>query len=188
MGTDLRAGMMLLTLFLASVVAGYYADFGYLDEALRQLQETARETGFNPASIALTILIKNTVVATITILSGILVVPPILILVNNGFFIGYTVHWAMSNRGSDPFFLASLLLPHGILEIPVLILATYSGLRVARSVVDKLRRRDVSVTASLVAELGKLKVIVPLLVVSALVEALVTPLVGMVVARMLGIA
>lgn len=180
--------MVLLALFLISMVAGYYADFGYLDEALRQLQETAREAGFNPASIALTILIKNTVVATITILSGVLIIPPILILVNNGFFIGYTVHWAMVNRGSDPFFLASLLLPHGILEIPVLIMATYSGLRVADSVVGKLRSREVSVAARLAAELGRLKVIIPLLVVSALVEALVTPLVGMLVARMLGAA
>ncbi len=188
MSTGLRAGMALLALFLASVVAGYYANFGYLDEALRQLQETAKETGFNPASIALTILIKNTVVATITILSGVLVVPPILILVNNGFFIGYTVHWAMVNKGSDPLFLASLLLPHGVLEIPVLILATYSGLRVAGSVIDKLRHREASISARLAAELGKLKVIIPLLVVSALVEALVTPLVGMLVARMLGIA
>lgn len=187
MGRGISAGLALLVLFLASVVAGYFAEFSYLEEALRQLQETAEEAGFNPLGLAVTILVKNTVVAVITIVSGLLVVPPILILVNNGFFIGYTIHWAAVNRGADPFYLAALIMPHGILEIPVLILATYSGLRVAGSVIRKIGGRGDGVLSSLTAELRMLKIIVPLLIVSALVEAFITPMIGLAVARMLGL-
>lgn len=68
------------------------------------------------------------------------------------------------------------ILPHGIFEIPALIISAAMGVKLCTTVIGKIRKKDVSIGETL-KELGFkfITVVVPLLIVAALVEAYITP-------------
>ena len=69
------------------------------------------------------------------------------------------------------------ILPHGIFELPALILALSSGIYLCRKVTDYVRHNEKGVIGPLMKDLLRLFVmhIIPLLVAAAVIEAYVTP-------------
>ena len=72
---------------------------------------------------------------------------------------------------------AAGILPHGIFELPALILALSSGIYLCRKVTDYVRHNEKGVMGPLMKDLLRLFVmhIIPLLVAAAVIEAYVTP-------------
>ena len=69
------------------------------------------------------------------------------------------------------------IVPHGIFELPALILALSSGIYLCRKVTDYVRHNEKGVMGPLMKDLLRLFVmhIIPLLVAAAVIEAYVTP-------------
>ncbi|PHA07908.1 stage II sporulation protein M [Bacillus toyonensis] len=75
-------------------------------------------------------IFMNNIKIDILVISGIflLCLPTILLLFMNGFWIGATIKASLSSGLSIKYIILSIL-PHGILEIPILILAAYIGMQ-----------------------------------------------------------
>jgi len=102
-------------------------------------------------------------------------IPSLFFTVLNGFFIGWFSHSVGLEQGL--LFTAAALLPHGVIEIPTILLSSAAGMGLGYQLVNRLRGRG-----SIRAELGKsLRLfiwrIAPLLLLAAIVEVTVTPLV-----------
>ncbi|QAY67895.1 stage II sporulation protein M [Paenibacillus protaetiae] len=124
-------------LFLAGLVVGATNQslFSYLDsqvEAIRKLSSTISETNSPTFSFILFIFLNNAIKAVMVIYAGAaLAVFPIFFLILNGMIIGYLLHKVELEQGAGH--LADLifrgLLPHGILEIPAIIVASAYGIK-----------------------------------------------------------
>ena len=102
---------------------------------------------------------------------------PAIILGYNAVIIGIACAFSMA-MGTGVSFLVLALLPHGIFEIPALILSAVLGIYLCKELVKKLvgRSRLASFSGVFLSMLRfYLCVILPLLVVAALVETYITP-------------
>lgn len=102
---------------------------------------------------------------------------PAIILGYNAVIIGIACAFSMA-MGTGVSFLVLALLPHGIFEIPALILSAALGIYLCKELVKKLvgRSRLASFSGVFLSMLRfYLCVILPLLVVAALVETYITP-------------
>ena len=115
------------------------------------------------------ILSNNVVASFLFMASGILGgVPPLMFMAFNGFFIGY-ISWNAAQVQGLAFVFATIL-PHGIVEIPTILLSASMGVGLGYSVIHKLLRREglqKYVTTSLSIFIKR---IIPLLVFAAGVE------------------
>ena len=122
------------------------------------------------------IFLNNALKTLLVILFGTLLgLIPALFLVVNGAALGIAISVSMQSRGLWPSLLA--LLPHGVLELPAILLGTSIGLMLGRHAIKKLFGTAETTLRSEIARAIKffVAVIVPLLIAAALVEAFVTP-------------
>ncbi len=130
-----------------------------------------------PALIAVYIFIKNVSSLLLSFaLSPILCLMPVITLVTNGWLIA-TVSLAVVKQESIVFLLTGLL-PHGIFELPALIMgeaAAFSFGSTAIVALFKKEKRQLLIPA-LKQNLKYLVIALALLVPAALVEAFITPL------------
>jgi stage II sporulation protein M len=122
------------------------------------------------------VFINNAIKALLLILIGILVgLPPILFIAVNGFVLGglgATLESVMGWR----YVLASFV-PHGVIEIPLILLAAALGLTVGLESLKWLGRRESRVKLQLSNGLRVyVRWILPGLAVAAIIEVFVTPL------------
>lgn len=129
----------------------------------------------NGQSFAARVWTNNLVVAAETVLSGLLLgLPVLLILAQNALNVG-TIGGLMTAYGKSSEFWV-FILPHGMLELSAVFLAAAAGLRLGWAVVDPGHRPR----ARALAEEGRALVtialgLVAVLLVSGLIEAFVTP-------------
>ena len=106
---------------------------------------------------------------------------PALALGVNAMVVGVLAAWYVTEGYSFVAFLAALL-PHGLLELPALVIAFSVGLYVCGHVTRRLFRRDESALhvwdCLVLMSRALLLVLFPLLAAAAVVEAYVTPLVA----------
>lgn len=100
--------------------------------------------------------------------------PPLFFAVLNGFFLG-SFSYSTSLEYSLAF-TAAALIPHGIIEIPTILLSSAAGMALGYALINRLRGRG-----SLRAEFGRalrlfISKIVPLLIISAVIEVTLTPM------------
>ncbi len=106
------------------------------------------------------------------LLGGIL---PLFFVIFNGFFIGWVAYSLGSTMGLG--FVAAGLVPHGIFEIPAIILAMSMGMHLGYALLNRLRGQgDLWREARLALGLFVNRVL-PLLVLAAVIEVTVTPVV-----------
>ncbi len=87
------------------------------------------------------ILYNNVFASSLFVLSGFLVgIPPLMFMAFNGFFIGY-ISWNAAQVQGIGFVLATIL-PHGIIEIPSIILCSAMGVGLGYQIIHKLLRRE----------------------------------------------
>jgi stage II sporulation protein M len=133
-------------------------------------------TGNISILLLLIIFINNAIKALGLVFLGILLgVPPVLFIGLNGFILG-GFSSALESVNGWRYVIASFV-PHGVIEIPVILLATALGLTLGLESLKWLLRRESRVKLQLSDCLKVyLRLILPGLAVAAIIEVFVTPL------------
>ena len=121
------------------------------------------------------IFLNNTLKALFVMVGGIaLGILPVIFIFANGAAVGFVLYGSIESRGLLTALLA--ILPHGIFELPAVLLATSMGLLLGRSSIKKLfGGGETTISGELALALKFfVKIVVPLLFIAALVEAFVT--------------
>jgi stage II sporulation protein M len=119
---------------------------------------------------------NNTLKSLLFMLGGLLGgVLPLYFVIFNGFFIGWVVYSYGSAYGLG--YIITGLTPHGIIEIPALILAMSIGMSLGYAALNSLRRQG-SLMKETRSALGLfLTRIVPMLILAAVIEVTITPII-----------
>lgn len=173
-----KAFLALTLIFLGSCYLGYVLAEIYPDavekelESIREFFRSLSSEGLSPLEIFLLIFLNNSIKSFIAMLLGVLFgVVPILFIFLNGLIIGFFANFVASEIGIANFIL--LLLPHGILEIPAVILACSYGLWLG---VEFLRDRKNIKKHILMAISNFVRLVLPMLLVAAFIETLLITL------------
>jgi stage II sporulation protein M len=171
----LRLYVPLATLVLgASALVGFLLGSAVPVEALPTPQNPG-QNGIFPPLTTVDIAVNNLVAMTVILLGAVsLGLVSLFGLVLNGLLIGVIVGIAVQEL--SPLVVLALLVPHGILEIPALLVAAAIGLRFARLTVRYIRGLEADlVTTRDLREAGWLvAVCAVLIVVAAFIEANLT--------------
>ena len=165
-------------LFIISLVAGLRVSPELASNVLEELKialEPLAES-LDPLILLPIIFLNNAIKALGAIVLGIVLgLPPLFFVVANGFMIGVVIIALKSSLGYGV--IAASMVPHGIIEIPILLLASALGLRIGYQSLRYLIRQKSSVKAQLRQGMKiYLKWILASLFVAALVEVFITPL------------
>lgn len=160
--------------FSCSIVLGYFfaqsfpVHIGLLLEELMQKFEVVIE--MSPLEQFLVIFLNNSFIAFLAILLGLIfALVSLLILFSNGFLLGVMFHFVQSTAGWPTFF--ALIFPHGIIEIPAILLACAVGLKLGKTVFDRIFKKEVSIKKELdYALIFFLKILFPLFAIAAAIE------------------
>ena len=173
---------LLTTLFLVSAISGYISAMVNPENAENTVAQFFTQFEFvkelDPFKLLALIFLNNSLKSMIAMLTGFFFgIFPVLFIFLNGFFIGVVVFVKSQEIGLTGVMM--LLLPHGIFEIPAVLMASSYGLWLGRVFYDKVRGRDVSIGSAYTYALKKfLTRIVPVLLLAAFIETFITPLVA----------
>jgi stage II sporulation protein M len=165
-------------IFVASLVLGTLFGQNTIEDIINQfggLLEPMAPTGDLSVLLLLLLFINNAVKALGLVVLGILLgIPPLLFLGLNGFVIGGVGSMLESANGWR--YAVASLAPHGVIEIPVILLAAALGLTIGMESIKWLVRRESRVKLQLSDCLKVyLRWILPGLAVATLIEVFVTP-------------
>lgn len=179
--------VMSIMLFFAGVIVGGTNPSlrGFLDSqlaALAEFGELAESTGRPGVAIILLIFFNNAIKSALVIYTGALLgVIPVFFLIVNGMILGYLYTMIAERGGNAALIFLKGVLPHGILEIPAVLLACAFGLKfgalVFRSFGAIFKRRSGladEFEAFVVRSVPALLLIVAALLVAAFVESTLT--------------
>ncbi len=148
-------------------------------EVIQNLESTLTPLkGVHPLLLCLIIFINNALKSLLVILFGILAgIPGLIFIYANGVIIGIVLSFATSAKGWQ--FAAASTLPHGIIEIPVLLLTVALSLLIGWESLRWLMRRQSNIKSKLTFGITTyLKLILPGLFLAALIETFATPLIA----------
>lgn len=172
-----RLSFIALSVFVLGLVIGLLA-YGLLGDRVPDLVDYVYGgvlVDDDPLQTALNIFFRNTTATVITLVSGLLFIPPLIILFGNGLLAGIVLEYALA-RGGSPAILLWGIVPHGVIELPAFFLSAALGMSLSLSVIkpgsegrfSSLKRQFKEAAAIY------LTVVLPLLAVAALVEAYIT--------------
>ena len=118
----------------------------------------------------LIVFLNNSFTVFLAVVLGVIFgILPFLVLFINGLILGIVIYFTQTVAGWPTFF--ALILPHGIIEIPAVILACAAGLRLGKVVLERIFKKEVSIKAELnLALIFFLKFLFPLLAIAAAIE------------------
>ncbi len=164
-------------LFVAGLIAGAFTPTTLLAE-ITAIQDPAQSVqSLAPVELFFFILINNGVALSIAfVLSPLFCVVPVVSLVGNGWLIALAFSAALQQESLG--FALVAILPHGVIEIPALLLALAASLRFGSSLTAAIfrRKRRALAIPVLVESARYLGIALLLLPAAALVEAYITPL------------
>ncbi|HHX23937.1 MAG TPA: stage II sporulation protein M [Thermoanaerobacterales bacterium] len=179
-----KMAIITFLLFIIGIFIGYFVFkvnpervIMNLDKLLGNLIEIG-EAMNNKSKLHITGLIfQNNIKALLVIIFGgiALGLIPVFSIFFNGFVIGIVMAFSLYQGKSITFFLAGLI-PHGILELPAVIMAGAFGLKTGIDIIfpgSKSRKELLQV--NLKNSLLSLGVFVPILFLAAAIEATITP-------------
>jgi stage II sporulation protein M len=185
--TDLKPYIVLSTIVFALSIAVGYIAYGiypeYAMQSISGLEELVEMLeGLSLLEIMLVIFINNTIAMFIAILFGIVLgIVPLLVLVLNGFIIGTIVRLLIVENGLA--FIVAGLVPHGIIEIPLLLLSTSIGMKIGYEVLLALAGKPSDIKIEFIKGMKFFFYwMVPLIFVAALIETFITPVIMYLVA------
>jgi stage II sporulation protein M len=175
----IRNLILATSIFFASLVVGILIGQNTVEELLREfgaVLEPLASMGNPSILLLLIIFINNAIKALGLIFLGILLgLPPLLFIGLNGFIVGGLGSALASAKGWT--YVMAGFGPHGVIEIPVILLATALGLTVGMESLKWLARRESRVKLQLSDSLKVyVRWILPGLAVAAIIEVFVTPL------------
>lgn len=149
-----------------------------LDRFAAQLEQLGLSSNVPQSQMMATLFFNNVTASLLSMLYGLIPFVPLsaLALGTNALLLGaFAALYQHHGIGLGVYFIG--ILPHGIFELPALILSCALGLLICRTRTEKLRKRsDVSFLRR-VLDCNRvfLSFVTPLLLVAALVEAYITP-------------
>jgi len=161
-----------LILFFFSTVASFYLGDNISDELPEEFQGLLQFIeDLSLPFLFLFIVFNNIVNSFVWMVLGVaLGVPPLYFIVRNGFLIGRVIYSTSLEAGLP--LTVALLLPHGIIEIPSILLSAAAGMSLGYQLINRFGGMG-----SLRAELGRalhlfIWKIAPLLFIAAVIEVL----------------
>jgi len=164
--------------FIFGIFYGYLAAQTSPDEAkmiLERIKETLEPIyAMGPFGQFLFIILNNGLTLFfILLLAVIFGIFPFLVLLSNGTILGMVAFFSQQQFSWSVFFLGTL--PHGLIEIPVFILAGAIGLKIGKSVFQRVFKKEGSIKKELSEALECfLKILLPLLAIAAAIEIFIT--------------
>ncbi len=124
----------------------------------------------------LLIFLNNSIKSFLAVVLGVFfAIPPLFFVISNGALLGIVIGAKSSEVGLAKVLL--LIVPHGVVEIPALILAASYGVEVGLAVIKKLLGKEIEISEVLAEKIKKyFKIVLPMLLVAALIETYVTPM------------
>ena len=157
----------------AGYALGDLISLEFLEEIMGGLPDLE---GFDIAQIFFFIVFNNVTKSFVWMVLGVMGgLPPMFFAVLNGFFIGHFSYNVSLDYSLG--FIAAALIPHGVVEIPTIILSSAAGMGLGYALLNRLRGQG-----NMREEFGKALLlyftkILPLLVLSAILEVTLTPIV-----------
>lgn len=170
--------LLALGIFAAALALGMQVPSSTSAEVLEQLGEVLGPVeDVGPLGLLAIILANNLGKALLVILLSVLLgIPPLAFILINGAVLGVVVSGIAAEKGY--LYTIAGLAPHGIIEVPLILLTSAIGLRVGAESLKWLTGRQSQVRSQWRRGLmAYLKLILPGLVVAALIETFITPLV-----------
>jgi len=121
------------------------------------------------------IFVRNVWASATLMVLGVLIVPTLLILFVNGFIVGIVGDYSL-DKGISLVKLLMGILPHGIFEVPAILLSAAVGLKVGLNAIFPKGKSRVMAVAEGVRDATSvyLLVILPLILVAAFIEVLIS--------------
>lgn len=173
--------LLMAFLFFVFLIAGYSsaASFPSMAETLRESFSSRFESimTMSPLFIMFAIFLNNAFLSLLFLVLGLaLGILPVLFIAFNGYIVGVIVYLIAQERGL--LFILLGLLPHGILELPMVFLAAGIGLRLGHQVFCALIGRPTQIKREFKEGLiFYFRWILPLLLVAAIIETFITPII-----------
>jgi len=170
-------------IFIISVIAGLLAslkDLGLSGNYLDMLKESfGWIKDLHPIGIMLVIFLNNALKSLLAIVLGAgFGIIPVIFVGGNGILLGLVASQVSHEQGA--LFVLAAILPHGIIEIPMVLISSGLGLRLGYLMYISLMGKETDMRYELMQSLRiYMRIVVPLLFISAVVETFVTPLVVM---------
>ena len=179
-----RKYILIMTgIFIISVIAGLLAslkDLGLSENYLNMLKESfGWIKDLPPIGIMLVIFLNNALKSLLAIVLGAgFGIIPVIFVGGNGLLLGLVASQVSSEKGA--LFVLAATLPHGIIEIPMVLISSGLGLRLGYLMYSSIMGKKTDMRSELMQCLWiYIRIVVPLLFVSAIVETFVTPLVAL---------
>ncbi len=132
----------------------------------------------NPISIMLVIFANNAFKSFLSLVLGVgLGVIPVLFVAANGVIIGMLANTIAKQNGT--LFVIAALVPHGIIEVPMVLISAGIGLRLGYKMYPSLTGLKTDINKELREGIGfYVRFVLPLLFVAAIIETFVTPVIA----------
>lgn len=165
--------VVLTAVFVAASLAGFYAPIPGKKELLGYLMTSFGPfLTLSPWRMFFYILLNNSAKSFMVMLSGILFgLIPVMAVATNGYILGVAYLFASGEVGYAK--AAKMVLPHGLLEIPAVILSAAYGLWLGVTLARRIRQRDMAEFGGQVRHAVRMFFLVafPLFIVAAFIEA-----------------
>ncbi|AEH60350.1 protein of unknown function DUF95 transmembrane [Methanosalsum zhilinae DSM 4017] len=176
-----RIQLILITaVFIVSAIAGYiYASLSpeFASAAMGELDQLVEIIEDLPLlGIMLFIFFNNAIKSLFALVMGVAFgIIPLLFIAYNGVILGVVVQVIAAERGF--MFVVAGILPHGIIELPVVLISSAIGMKAGYETLKAVSGKDANIKEELVKGIRfYMKWIVPLLFVAAVIETFITPL------------
>jgi len=172
-------------LFASAAIMGYFAaavDPEIATNWTKELEMLKWIMDLPPVLIMMIIFLKNLLSCAMSILLGIgLGLVPLLVATSNGFLLGIVSYGVIQKTGT--LYLLAGILPHGIIELPVVFLSIAIGFRLGYLLALTIAKDKTDLTCETRRAIHfLLSWVMPLLFVAAAIETFITPIVISVVA------
>lgn len=164
--------------FTLGIVSSFTVRQEFTEEFVREFSKELRpiveSLNVNPLMTALIVFLNNLRVALISFFLGPTLLIPLLTLYINGYILGaFLIHSPYSITYN-----LLLILPHGVLELPAIIMSASLGTSISLALLSKyLLRREVLIKPLFIKYAKYLIPITVALAVAAFIEVFITPLV-----------
>lgn len=175
-----RYVVILSALFVASCLLGFYAPIPGKPDLLGTLKGTFRPLlSLPPWKLFFVILLNNSTKSFAILLSGILFgLVPLLAVATNGYILG--IAFLFASGDVEIVKAVKAVIPHGVLEIPAVILAASYGLWLGVTFTNRIRQRNLVGFGYQVRHAIRMffLVVFPLFILAALVETVLISSMG----------
>ncbi|WP_456368814.1 stage II sporulation protein M [Geoglobus sp.] len=178
----MKSFVIVSLIFVASLVAGYVFSTAHVEESREIVSSTFSGLQFvkdlKHYELFVFIFMNNSLKSFAAMILGIAFgVAPVIFVVLNGVIIGVVVGVISPEFGL--YRTAMMLIPHGVLEIPAVLLSCSYGLELGIYAWRRYRGEDVDLSRVLLEYIARFaKLPLPVLLVAALIETYVTPAVA----------